>query len=336
MPFQLTRHGEKEHFIGAFAPTGQGWGIFAQAHDEDVYWLLDRTERSTQTWTLVLLVIAGLAAIFFARTLSDPINRLAAASRALAAGDLSTRVSVRPRNEIGELAHAFNRMAAKIQAQVTDLRELFEGTIGALAQAIDAKDPYTHGHSGRVQRYSVIIARELGRLSEEELENIKVASLLHDVGKIGISDEILKKNGELTAEQFEEIKKHPVLGANIMEPIRQMQSMIPGLKHHHERRNGTGYPDGLKGEDIPLMARIIAVADTFDAITTNRPYQSRMGIEQAVARINALAGDALDPEVVAAFNRAHRAGRIRVAAEDGATDGVVPRVAAARPVAGAG
>jgi len=183
------------------------------------------------------------------------------------------------------------------------------GTIRALAQAIDAKDPYTRGHSGRVNRYSVIIGRHIG-LSEEDLRNIHVASLLHDVGKIGVDDSILKKPGALTPEEFSVMKSHTVLGATIMEPIGQMKRIIPGLRSHHERMNGKGYPDSLKGEEIPLMARIIAVADTFDAMTTQRPYQQAMSFEAASARINELKKVALDERVVEAFNRAYEAGEL--------------------------
>jgi HAMP domain-containing protein len=317
--FEVRRDGEAQRHIGAFEETERGWGVYVLQTDSNVYWTVHHMERTATTWTLALVGIAGLVAIVLARTLSGPINRLAAASRALARGDYSARVAVRSRDEIGELAYTFNRMAAEIEASILRLREanreindLFLGTIRALSEAIDAKDPYTEGHSQRVNRYSMIIARQLG-LSDAELREIHVASLLHDVGKIGIEDHILKKTSALTDEEFEIIKTHPVLGANIMSPIRQMKNMLPGLRHHHERCDGSGYPDRLKREGIPFMARIIAVADTFDAITTNRPYQRRMTFEQAVARINELKGPALDDEVVEAFNRACHAGLIRLA-----------------------
>ena len=285
---------EVQHFIGLYELTRQGWGIFVQARDEEIYWVVGAMVRNTLTLTLILLGVAVLAALFFARTLSNPINRLAAAARALAGGDLSARADVRSRNEIGELADTFNAMAQEIENQIRRLKqafadnnELFLGTIRALAQAIDAKDPYTRGHSVRVNRYSMIIAREMG-LGDADLRDLHVSSLLHDVGKIGIDDAILKKNGQLTDEEYETIKTHAALGATIMSPIRQMKNMLPGLRHHHERCNGRGYPDGLTRDQIPQMARIIAVADTFDAITTVRPYQEPMTFEFAMARINEL------------------------------------------------
>jgi HD-GYP domain-containing protein (c-di-GMP phosphodiesterase class II) len=213
-------------------------------------------------------------------------------------------------------------MADDIEEQIRRLKraarenhELFMGTIRAMAQAIDAKDPYTRGHSMRVNRYSVILGRELG-LRGAQLREIHVSSLMHDVGKIGIHDKILQKPGKLTDEEFEVMKTHTVLGANIVAPIGQMKRIIPGLRWHHERMNGQGYPDGLQGADIPLMARIIAVADTFDAITTHRPYQTAMTFEEALKVLERLKGAALDGKIVEAFFAAYEKGLIRVEDDD--------------------
>jgi HD-GYP domain-containing protein (c-di-GMP phosphodiesterase class II) len=310
--------------------TDLGWGIFVRARDEDIYWIVGDMKRSTLTWTIVLFGVAVLASFYFARTLSNPINRLAAASRTLAGRDFSVRVHIDSRNEIGELAHAFNSMAADLETYIRRLKkafeennELFLGTIRALAQAIDAKDPYTRGHSMRVSRYSMILGKELA-LPEADMRDLHVSSLLHDVGKIGIDDAILKKTGRLTDEEFDVIKTHAALGASIMSPIRQMKNMIPGLRHHHERCNGAGYPDGLTRDQIPKMARIIAVADTYDAITTVRPYQNPMSFDAAVARINELRGDSLDIEVVDAFNRACDKGLMHLEEADGREDVAIP------------
>src|SRR5271165_6065886 len=180
-----------------------------------------------------------------------------------------------------------------------------------LAAAIDEKDPYTRGHSGRVAKYSGLIGRELG-LSAEELDKLRVAALLHDVGKIGVEDRVLKKPGALTPEEFDLMKQHPAKGANIMRPVAQLKEMLPGIELHHEHVDGRGYPHGLSGDEIPLMARIIAVADTLDAMTTNRPYQSAMDLEFAMNSILALANTKFDPAVVEALDRAVRAGKIRL------------------------
>ncbi len=325
IPFDLQNAGGTESFIGSFTTTERGWGIFVQARQEQIYHPVANMIESTLTWSLAAVALALVAALFFAKTLSNPINRLAAASRAFAAGDFTSRAIVHSNNEIGELAENFNTMASRLESYIRKLRraaeennELFLGTIRALAQAIDAKDPYTRGHSVRVNKYSVLLARRLG-LSESEIQEIHVSSLLHDVGKIGIDDSILKKPGVLTPEEFAVMKTHPVLGANIMAPIKKMKRILPGLRYHHERCNGSGYPDGLKGEEIPLMARIIAVADTFDAMTTKRPYQEAMTFEAAVARINSLKSIALDDRVVEAFNRAYSDGEIVPEEDDAAS-----------------
>lgn len=316
MPFLLDRGGAPERYLGSYEVTRQGWGVFVQARERDVYLPVRAMVRSTLSWAATALLLAVLAAVAFARGLSRPIGHLAEASRAFAAGTFSVRAEVRSRNEIGDLADAFNRMASDIEGYIRSLRraaeennELFLGTIRALAQAIDAKDPYTRGHSVRVNKYAVILARHLG-LSEEEIRDIHVASLLHDVGKIGIDDAILKKPSALTREEFAVMKTHPLLGASIMAPIRQMRRLLPGMRNHHERWGGGGYPDGLEGDAIPLMARIIAVADTFDAMTTDRPYQAAQTFEAAIDRLNALKGSVLDERVVEAFNLAFRSGAL--------------------------
>ncbi len=313
-PFVQDARGFGERYLGSYQVTGEGWGVFVQAEERKVYVAVAKMLEDTLRWGLIALSLALLAAVFFAGTLSTPINRLAAASRAFAGGDLSARAAVGARNEIGELAETFNAMASEIEEMIRKLQraaeennELFLGTARALASAIDAKDPYTRGHSVRVNRYSVILARYMG-LPSNEIADIHIASLLHDVGKIGVDDRILKKPGTLTPEEYEAMKLHTVMGANIMAPIRQMTRMLPGLRSHHERWRGGGYPDGLSGEEIPLMARVIAVADVFDAMTTDRPYQKGMTFEAAVRRINEMKGDAHDDRVVEAFNRAHRAG----------------------------
>jgi putative nucleotidyltransferase with HDIG domain len=192
-------------------------------------------------------------------------------------------------------------------------RELFLGSIRMLAAAIDEKDPYTRGHSGRVAKYSIIIGDGLG-LSAEDLDRLRIAALLHDVGKIGVDDRVLKKPGKLTDEEFDLMKQHTVKGANIMRPVAQMKEMLPGIELHHERMDGQGYPYGLSGDQIPLMARIIAVADTFDAITTNRPYQSAMDLEYAIERIRSLSISRFDPLVVNALESAIHSGRLRLTA----------------------
>jgi putative nucleotidyltransferase with HDIG domain len=193
---------------------------------------------------------------------------------------------------------------AQLEKKAQELRELFFSSIQSLAAAIDEKDPYTRGHSERVTRYSTAIAREL-RLSSKEIEEIRIAALLHDVGKIGINDSVLGKPGKLDPEEVSVMQQHPVLGANIMSPIKPLRLVIPGMLEHHEKWDGTGYPYGLAGEEISLMGRIIAVADTFDAMTTHRPYQKAMDGDYVVDKIIGWKNERFDPQVVDAFVRAY-------------------------------
>jgi HD-GYP domain-containing protein (c-di-GMP phosphodiesterase class II) len=226
---------------------------------------------------------------------------------------------VRGAAEISELAETFNNMAGDIESYIARLkqaaeenRELFLGSIRMLAAAIDEKDPYTRGHSDRVAKYSVMVGQQLG-LSPEELDKLRISALLHDVGKIGVDDRVLKKPGALTAEEFQIMKQHPSKGANIMRPVAQLKEMLPGIELHHEHVDGKGYPYGLKAEEIPLMARIIAVSDTLDAMTTNRPYQSAKEIDDALQVIRKLAGSKFDLKVVAALEAVVQAGKLRLA-----------------------
>jgi putative nucleotidyltransferase with HDIG domain len=204
------------------------------------------------------------------------------------------------------------RHVAQLRQAARVNRELFIGSLRAFSAAIDARDPYTRGHSERVAALSRTTARHLG-LPEEAQERVWIAALLHDVGKIGIDDRILKKGGVLTPEEYEEMKAHPAIGADILSPIEQLREMIPAVRWHHEGWNGRGYPDGLRGESIPLIARIVAVADTFDAITTSRPYQEGYTAEFALQTITHMAGARFDAKIVTAFLGAFERGEIRAA-----------------------
>ena len=267
--------------------------------------------------SLLAATLALLCGFYFADKLTRPVRELAAGATRIAGGDFSRRVKVLGRTELGELGSSFNQMTDRLECFVQDLqrsadenRELFLGTVKALAAAIDGKDPYTRGHSERVSRFSVATAEGLG-LSEEEIEKIRVSALLHDVGKIGIDDRILKKPSALDDQEFEVMKTHPQKGFKIMSQIPAMREFLPGMYMHHEMVNGQGYPQGLKGDQIPTQARIVSVADTFDAMTTERPYQAAMELEAALTRLKSFVGTRYDARVVAAFIAACEAGKIR-------------------------
>ena len=183
---------------------------------------------------------------------------------------------------------------------ITDLEELFIGTVKSLSSAIDAKSRWTAGHSERVTKYSVEIGKGIG-FSEKELRDLELSGLLHDVGKIGTYESILDKAGKLTDEEYAIIKRHPGKGAEILLAIKQMKDIIPGVKYHHEFYNGKGYPDGLKGENIPLMARILCVADSVDAMSADRPYRKGRPMDEIIAELKRCSGSQFDPKIVEIF-----------------------------------
>ena len=188
-----------------------------------------------------------------------------------------------------------------------DLEDMFLSTVKSLAAAIDAKDPYTRGHSERVTRFSILIARELG-LDDKTQRDVQLCGLLHDVGKIGVPISILRKKDKLTDEDWKHIRRHPVLGAEIISPITQLKELVRNVRYHHERYDGKGYPDNLKGEDIPLISRILAVADTFDALTSERPYRNGLSDKAALEEMEIVKGTQLDPACVEAFLAGYRKG----------------------------
>jgi len=206
-------------------------------------------------------------------------------------------------NDDLEILQAFaNQLAIAIENAnlYEELKETFYGTIEALAETIEKRDPYTGGHTKRVMNYSLLIGKAMG-LSPKELENLKLAAILHDIGKIGIKDRVLLKEGKLTDEEALEMNMHPKYGAEILEHIKQLKDVIPGMRGHHERYDGSGYPDGLKGKEIPLFARIIAVADAYDAMTTDRPYRKGLPEEVAINELLRYAGKHFDPDIVRIF-----------------------------------
>lgn len=183
-----------------------------------------------------------------------------------------------------------------------NIKDLFVNTITSLVTAVDAKDPYTHGHSERVSRYAVAIAEEM-KCSARALEDLKLSGLMHDVGKIGISDAILSKTSKLNKLERKSMQRHPLIGSRIVKSVMVSKNALKGIEEHHEYFNGKGYPEGLKGKKISLAGRIIAVADTFDTITTNRPYQRAFSSKEAALEIIRSSGTQFDPKVVKAFQK---------------------------------
>ena len=320
-PFSASRDGKSVEMLGSYATAeldkSSRLGVIA-IQDEAAALASVSDMRWQVLWiSLVAGLLTIIIGIFFASKLTHPVRDLASGAHRIASGDFSKRITVTSRTEIGDLGNSFNLMTDQIEHFISDLqrsaeenRQLFIGTVKALAAAIDGKDPYTRGHSERVSRFSMAMAQRLG-LSDDEVEKIRISALLHDVGKIAIDDKILKKPAALTDEEYEIMKGHPQKGYKIMSQIPAMKEFLPGMYMHHEMVNGMGYPQGLKGDEIPLMGKIVAVADTFDAMTTDRPYQKAMKFEDALARIESFVGTRYDPAVVAALSEACREGQIR-------------------------
>jgi putative nucleotidyltransferase with HDIG domain len=189
---------------------------------------------------------------------------------------------------------------AELQRERHRLERVSTATLEALVNALEAKDPYLRGHSARVADLSANIAAEL-QLPEEEVERVRMAGRLHDLGKIGTREHVVNKEGPLTPEEFEHVKQHVIIGAQILAPLTHLGDVVSMVRSHHERWDGTGYPEGLRGEEIPIGGRIIAAAEVFDALTTSRPYQDKMTPEQAVERLADLADSVLDPKVFEAL-----------------------------------
>jgi putative nucleotidyltransferase with HDIG domain len=192
--------------------------------------------------------------------------------------------------------------SAELHRERHRLERISTATLEALVNALEAKDPYLRGHSARVADLSANIAAEVG-LNEEEVDRVRMAGRLHDLGKIGTREAVVNKEGPLTAEEFEHVKQHVIIGAQILAPLVHLGDVVAMVKSHHERFDGTGYPDGLRGEEVPLGGRIIAAAEVYDALTTARPYQEKMTPEQAVERMADLSGTVLDPKVYDALVR---------------------------------
>ena len=318
---EFTVNSGSEHvaMLGTYSPvTSLNWAVIAQKPRNEAYAGVIEMQHNGRLLAIVAVLVSILVSIFAARRITNPLQVLTQSSRALARGDFSQRVNLWSRTEIGELAHTFNTMSDELEHFVEDLkraaeenRELFMGSIQMLAGAVDEKDPYTRGHSDRVTRYSLLIAKEMN-LPAAFMETLRISAQLHDVGKIGIEDHILKKPGALTEEEFEVMKTHTTKGANILRPVTQLAEMLPGIELHHEALDGRGYPYGLQGDQIPLLARVIAVADTFDALTTNRPYQQAHTPDQTLQIIKNLAGKRLDPLAVQALLAVHARGEIKI------------------------
>jgi putative nucleotidyltransferase with HDIG domain len=247
-------------------------------------------------------VLAGLGSLWLAQTLTDPIDRLSGEIAMMTASrDLRRPLPLTGTSrELDSLAEAFNELVQGLTAAEADTRAAYLGAIRALAATLDARDPYTAGHSERVSAMSVLMGRHM-QLTDAELDVLRLGALLHDIGKIGLSDAILRKPGPLTPEEYDHLKRHPGQGARILRQVPFLAPHIPIVELHHERPDGRGYPFGLRGDEIPVAARIVHVADAFDAITSARAYRPARGTGEALAELQRFAGTEFDPVSVEAL-----------------------------------
>jgi len=230
------------------------------------------------------LLMLGFMAWLVHRGLLRPITSLGHLTHRIARGEFSARAALRSSDEIGRLGHAIDQMAESLERLFNEQEQAYMQTLQSLAKALEAKDSYTARHSARVAKYSVMLGRRLG-LPEGQLKLLKQGALMHDLGKIGVADTILNKPGSLTEEEFAVMRNHPVVTAAIMRPLKRFKEFAEIAAWHHERWDGRGYPDGLAGEAIPLLARIVAIADTWDAMTGDRIYRKGMSVETALATL---------------------------------------------------
>lgn len=268
---------------------------------------------------MILAVLAGGLAVKcwfvtweFARDMKQFLETLRAVNR----GEFILRSERAGLPEIEELARELNAMDESPDTSFAtwillsrDHQAVFVRLIEAMSASVNTKSFYARGHSGRVAEYSTLICSEMG-LTKQESGRIRLAALLHDIGKIGMDQKILTKPGVLSAEEFSILKTHTTRGADMLRPVAEFADLLPGVEMHHESIDGSGYPHGLKGEEIPLMARIISVADTFDAMTHNRTYQDAMDGSYALRVIRSMAGKKFDERAVEAFARSYAAGLI--------------------------
>jgi HD-GYP domain-containing protein (c-di-GMP phosphodiesterase class II) len=298
----------KEAVVAAYAlMPGVDWGIVSEQPVVQAYRQVEAMEQRILLGLGAAILVACVLAATFSRNLTRPLKNFTAKAMELANGKFGAEVDIRQKNELGELAQTFNYMSKQLMAYDMENRRLYESleqgyleTIVALANSIDSKDAYTRGHSQRVGDMAVEIGKELN-LPERQLKQLQYGGILHDIGKIGIVESILCKQSRLTDAEMAIMREHPAIGDSIIGPVSFLAGVRSCVRSHHERWDGTGYPDKLKGEDIPMLARIVACADTFDACTSTRPYQKAMPLEQAMQILDKLTGAQLDPQVVGAL-----------------------------------
>lgn len=258
------------------------------------------------SFVLIMGIILSLfLGLLISGGITSRVRKLSIGARHISNGDLRYRIAIKGSDEISELARAFNQMASSLAISRRKLLTYFYRVVQSLVRILEAKDHYTRGHSERVAEYAEKIAQKMG-FPEEKVELIKEAALLHDIGKLGIQEDILNKKGKLTEQEWLEVQKHPALGEDILEPVFLTKEMLEMIRSHHERFDGQGYPDKIKGENISIFAAIASVADSFDAMTSQRAYRQALSKQEAIAELEKNKGTQFNAKVVDAFIQALR------------------------------
>lgn len=290
--------------------------IFAEKKLGDVYIGIDtntltisqsQARRKIILTSLSVLVIGVVGTYFLSTFITTPLKSLTEGVSQLSSGKYTDEIPVASKDELGQLTKNFNQMAKTITEQKNTLKEgaielenALISTVRVLSAAIEARDPYTFGHSTRVARLSLLLGEKMD-LSDEQLRDLELACLFHDVGKIRTPDNILHKDDSLTEQEHLKLKRHPEDGADILKLADSLQKHIPAVLYHHEWYNSNGYPEGLKGNEIPLFASIISIVDAYDAMTTSRPYRSAISKEEAIKELKKFKGKQFDPHIADLF-----------------------------------
>lgn len=299
-------------WISAYAPVENTRGFVSgvlELNHHVGYYIDQLRYRLLKTILLCILglVIAVLLSIPLLNPILHSIKVLSTAAMEMEKGNYDFKIELKTSDEIGHLAQAFDKMRTAIKNYIDQLKEAWIKeknahleSVKALSEAIAIRETYTKGHINRVSQYAELIARELG-LSERDIETIKHGCIIHDIGKIGIDVNIINKSSKLSTAERERIKEHPRLGAQIIEGVDFLEKAKDIILYHHERYDGKGYPKGLKGEEIPISARIVTLVDSFDAMASTRPYRKKFNSQEIISRIKAESGKQFDPNVVEAF-----------------------------------
>jgi HD-GYP domain-containing protein (c-di-GMP phosphodiesterase class II) len=248
-------------------------------------------------WGVILSLLLGM---FVSKRITGPIRKLVEGTRRIGTGDLQYQVEISGNDEISELASSFNQMAKNLLEARKKIVGYFYDVVQSMVRILEAKDHYTRGHSERVAEYVAKIATKMG-FPKEKIELVTEVALLHDIGKLSIKDNILNKKGKLTEEEWEIVKRHPLIGEDILRPVILNEEMLAMVRGHHECYDGKGYPDQLSGDKVNIFAAILFVADAFDAMTSERAYRSALNRQEAIAELKANSGTQFNPEVVDVF-----------------------------------